>query len=88
MTVFEAMEARVPIIATSVGGVPDVLSPQDALLVAPESPKPIADAIRAVVTNPTGSLTRASSAFERLRTRFAPDPWLEAYEKIYRSIFR
>ena len=40
IVLFEAMDAGVPIVAAGVGGVPDVLSPDDALLVAPGTWRP------------------------------------------------
>ena len=83
---FEAMAAEAPIVATAVGGVPDVVTPREALLVAAEDPAGLAQAIRSVFTNPAAAGDRARRARARLASEFAPAPWLERYEAIYRSL--
>ena len=86
IVLFEAMAARTPIVASAVGGVPDVLSPQEALLVGADDPAALARAVRAVHTDPAAAVDRARRANERLAREFAPGPWLEQYERIYRSV--
>jgi glycosyltransferase involved in cell wall biosynthesis len=88
ITLFEAMQASVPIVATAVGGVPDVLSAEEAILIPPEDPAALAAAIREVQTHPTDAARRALRARRRLEKDFATSPWLESYERIYRSIIR
>jgi len=87
IVLFEAMEAGVPIVATSVGGVPDVLGPDDALLVSPGDSDRLAEAIRQVFDDPAAAAARASHARARLAAEFAPGPWLDQYEALYRSLF-
>jgi len=86
IVLFEAMAARTPIVASAVGGVPDVLSPQEALLVGADDPAALARAIRSVHADPAAAADRARRANERLAREFAPGPWLEQYERIYRSV--
>ncbi len=86
MVLFEAMHARTPVVATRVGGVPDVLGDQGALLVAPEDPRALAAAIRAVYDDPAGAARRAAVAADRLASRFDYAGWLRAYEDLYRSL--
>ncbi len=88
IALFEAMEAGAPVVATAVGGVPDVVSPAEALLVAPEDPAGLAGALRAVRGDPAAAAARARSAATRLRTAFGADPWLDRYEAIYRQVQR
>lgn len=86
MVVLEAMAAGVPIVATSVGGVPNVLSPREALLVQPDDPAALACAIETVLADPASAITRARAARCRLDTEFALAPWLTRYEAIYRQL--
>ena len=86
IVLFEAMATSTPIVASAVGGVPDVLAPQEALLVGPDDPAALAQAIRAVHADPAAAADRARRAQQRLGSEFAPGPWLARYERIYRSV--
>ena len=88
IVLFEAMAAGVPIVTTAVGGVPDVVSDGEALLVPPEAPDPLAAAIRAVYATPEAAAARARRAQQRLEREFSLEPWLARYEAIYRSLRR
>ena len=85
IVLFEAMAARVPIVATRVGGVPDVVTAADAVLVPPDNPSALAGAIRAVYTDPDTARLRASAAQQKVGDEFGLLPWLQAYETIYRE---
>ena len=88
IALFEAMEAGAPVVATAVGGVPDVVSPSEALLVPPEDPARLAGALREVRGDPAAATRRARAASSRLRAEFGADPWLDRYEAIYRQVQR
>ena len=83
ITLFEAMHAGVPIIATSVGGVPDVVSAHEAVLIQPEDPAALASAIRRVHDTPADARVRAVHARNRLDKEFAATPWIDSYAPIY-----
>lgn len=83
IVLFEAMAAYVPIVATSVGGVPDMLGSGEALLVPPNDPRALAEGIRSVMTEPGRAAQFARRAAIRLETAFAIEPWLAAYTDVY-----
>ncbi|HEY2379386.1 MAG TPA: glycosyltransferase [Gemmatimonadaceae bacterium] len=83
MVILEAMAAEVPIIATRVGGVPDVLAAGTALLVSPDSPSELGKAIRAVLTDRGAAMSRARAARRRLDAEYRADVWADRYENIY-----
>jgi len=86
IVLFEAMAAGVPIVAADVGGVPDIIGPQEALLVRRDDAEALAGAMRAVHEHPEAARVRACHARERLAREFAVDPWLERYEALYEDV--
>ncbi|HEX4600974.1 MAG TPA: glycosyltransferase [Gemmatimonadales bacterium] len=88
IVLFEAMAAGVPIVATRVGGVPDVVSAAEAKLVPADDPSALAAAIRAVQDAPATAAWRAGAARARLAQDFGVAPWLERYETIYAAVRR
>ncbi|MGH7577663.1 MAG: glycosyltransferase [Longimicrobiales bacterium] len=88
IVLFEAMAAGVPIVATRVGGVPDVLSPAEGWLVPADDPDAIAAAVVAIRDNPSEIRARVRAARDRLEDQFSVEPWLARYEVLYRSVMR
>ena len=88
MILLEAMNAGVPVIASAVGGVPDVVSPSEALLVPPDNPAALSAAVRLVHADRAAAVARARKATSRLQQEFAVGPWIDRYEQVYRTIQR
>lgn len=88
IALFEAMAASVPVVATAVGGVPDVVGDAEAVLVPTERPDALADAILRARSDPDGAERRAKSARRRLSDRFGEGPWLDAYERLYAEVLK
>ncbi len=86
IALFEAIAAGLPVVATHVGGVPEVVSPAQALLVPPEDPAALAAALRALLADPAGAAARAGAALHRLESSFASGPWLDRYDALYHSV--
>jgi glycosyltransferase involved in cell wall biosynthesis len=86
IVLFEAMDAGVPIVATRVGGVPDVLSEREAWLVEPERPDALAGALRHLRADPKEAVRRARQARARLEAEFRIEPFLDAYESLYGAL--
>lgn len=86
IVLFEAMAASVPIVATRVGGVPDVVTDAEAMLVPPNDPDSLAGAIRDAHDQPGAASLLAQRARTRLLRHFSVTPWLERYDSIYRRL--
>ena len=88
IVLFEAMAAGTPIVATRVGGVPDVVSPAEALLVPANDPIALAGAIREALTDGDGARARIDAARKRLQVDFDSAHWIRRQEALYRSVLR
>jgi glycosyltransferase involved in cell wall biosynthesis len=88
IVLFEAMASQVPVVATAVGGVPDVVSASEARLVAAEDPAALAAGIAGVLRDPDVAGVRARAARSRLHSEFAVEPWLRRYEALYHALRR
>ncbi|OLC87151.1 MAG: hypothetical protein DMD38_15035 [Gemmatimonadetes bacterium] len=86
IVLFEAMAADVPIVTARVGGVPDVVSAAEAVLVPPADPVALAAAIRQVYYDPAIARARAQRARARLLTDFTVTPWISRYDAIYKLV--
>jgi glycosyltransferase involved in cell wall biosynthesis len=68
----EAMAAEVPIVATQVGGIPEVCQDgQTGLLVPPEDPGALAAAVLETLHNAVATNCRVRAAAETVRSRFS-----------------
>jgi glycosyltransferase involved in cell wall biosynthesis len=86
IALFEAMHAGVPVVATRVGGVPDVIASTHALLVPPEHPGMIAQALEEIARGPSAAAQRTILARARLHHAFDSAAWLSAIDAIYDSV--
>jgi glycosyltransferase involved in cell wall biosynthesis len=88
MALLEAIASTVPVVATRVGGVPDIVDGDSGLLVENEDVEAMAAALAQTLTDPGNARARAVSARQLLDTRFNIEEWLSRYESIYRSVLR
>lgn len=88
IALLEAMNAGTPIIATRVGGVPEVVREAEAILVDSESPAAIASALDELVSNPKSAQSRAAAARTRVATVYGMDAWLDAIDVAYAAARR
>jgi glycosyltransferase involved in cell wall biosynthesis len=85
IVLFEAMAAGVPIVATAVGGVPDVISDQEALLVRPAEAGALGAALTALCDDSAGARARALAASRRLDA-YSVGPWIARYAALYHAV--
>lgn len=87
ITVLEAMQAGVPVVATKVGGVPQALDEgQGGLLVEPGDPHALAEAIRRCVDDRPLALRRAAHSKTRSSTRFSSEAMATRYLELYHEV--
>src|SRR5258708_33655930 len=83
IVLFEAMAAGTPIVATRVGGVPRVVSPAEAALVAAEDAEGLAAGVRGGFAKPGRAAERARAGRRRLERAFAVGAWGGRYRGAY-----
>jgi glycosyltransferase involved in cell wall biosynthesis len=87
MVVLEAMAAGVPVVASAVGGVPDLLDDGSAgWLVTPGDPAALGGSLRQALDNAAEGRRRVDHAQARIRDVYAVDPWLDRCEEVYRRL--
>lgn len=86
IVLLEAMAAGAPLVTTAVGGIPDVVSDREALLVPPDDPPALARAMEAVFHDPEGARERARRARARFERDRNPSDWVERYDEVYEEV--
>jgi len=83
----EAMARGVPCIATAVGGTPDLIeSGRSGLLVRPEDPQALADAITTVLADPVQAGRLGEAARRRVATEFSRERMITQTVEAYRAV--
>jgi glycosyltransferase involved in cell wall biosynthesis len=73
LVVLEAMEAGVPVVASAVSGIPEVVvDGETGWLVPPEDPEALARALREVLTDPEEARRRGEAGRRRVAERYRP----------------
>ena len=86
MVVLEAMGAVVPVVATAVGEIPQVLSEgRYGVLVPPGDVEGLASAVASVLRDPETAHDRAVLAQRHVSGCYAVDPWLDRILDVYQS---
>jgi glycosyltransferase involved in cell wall biosynthesis len=88
LTILEAMAAALPIVATRVGGTPEVVDPGSGRLIPPRDAPALAAALRDLARDPDTRARLGESARRRLETRFTLDRMIQEYGDVYASVTR
>ena len=83
----EAMAAGVPIVATAVGGVPEMIQHEaSALLVAPQTPAAMARAIHQILNDHILAQRLVANASHLLISKHAPDQYARSLLSLYHDV--
>jgi glycosyltransferase involved in cell wall biosynthesis len=83
----EAMAAEVAIVATSVGGVPEMVEDEEsALLVPPRDPRAMAAGIIRILKDAELARRLTGNASVLIATRYSPETYVSSLVEIYRQI--
>jgi len=84
LSLLEAMACGIPVIASRVGSVPEVVADgETGLLVEPGSAAELAAAINATLEDPAAALRRAEFARRRIETYYSVDRTVSGYRRLF-----
>lgn len=87
LAVMEAMAAARPVVATAVGGIPELITDGvDGLLVQPGSPEGLAAGMIKLASNPNLASALGTAASETARARFSIDAMANSYGELYHRL--
>jgi glycosyltransferase involved in cell wall biosynthesis len=85
LTILEAMAAGLPVVATAVGGTPEVVVNACGRLVPARDPDAVAAALLELHASPALRATLGRAARERVEARFTLDRMIGEYREVYNS---
>lgn len=86
LAVLEAMMAGLPVVATSVGDIPNVVTEETGVVVPPHRPELLADALEDLLKNPKKREAMGQAAYRRAMNEYSVDAWMRKHLALYREV--
>ena len=86
MTVLEAMASGIPVVATAVGGLPELIHADHGILVPPSSAEALAQAMQRYLEQPELVASQGKLCRQRVCEKFSEPAMVSQYLSLYRSI--
>ena len=87
ITIAEAMFSGLPVIASNVGGIPEVVKDgETGILVPPQDPKALSEAIITLIQNPEMARTMGEKGREVAASKFSGERYARDMENLYASL--
>jgi glycosyltransferase involved in cell wall biosynthesis len=86
LTILEGMSAGLPVIATAVGGTPEIVDASCALLVPSRDPAALTGAIVALARDPDRRRRLGEAARARVLASFTIDRMVASYRQVYEEV--
>ena len=88
LAVLEAMMAGLPIVATSVGDIPNVVTEDTGVIVPPRNPAMLAAALEKLLGDPQRMLAMGKAARKRALTEYSVDVWMRRHVALYMDVLK
>jgi glycosyltransferase involved in cell wall biosynthesis len=83
-SILEAMALKKPVVATPVGGIPELVEPRvTGLLIPPNDPTALAEAVLTVLNDPARAAQMGQAGYDRIRTHFTLASVVTRTEAVY-----
>lgn len=87
MALLEAMAAKIPVIASKVGAIPNIIEDGiSGLLIPPENPDAVAEAINTILSDENSAKEMTRRGFQKVRDHFSSKKMAEKYLTVYREL--
>ena len=83
MCVLEAMAAGLPVVATRVGAIPEVVDQQSGIVVEPRDAMTLAEAMLRLLQNPEAARAMGEAGRKRIQQKYSSDAMAQQYMNIY-----
>ena len=86
LAVLEAMMVGLPVVATSVGDIPNVVTEETGVVVPPHRPELLAAALEDLLQNPEKRQAMGLAAHRRAMDEYSVDAWMRRHLDLYRDM--
>ena len=86
LVILEAMRRALPVVASRVGGIGELVTEDTGILVPPEDPGALADALRSLLDRPAQLVGLGRRAAGRARAEFGLELMAERYGRLYHEV--
>ena len=86
LAVLEAMMVGLPVVATSVGDIPNVVTKETGVVVPPHRPELLAAALEDLLQNPEKRHAMGKAAHRRAMDEYSVDAWMRRHLDLYRDV--
>jgi len=89
LSIIEAMSMKLPVIASRVGGIPELISDgETGLLINPGNPDEITEAVLNLLKNPERRKEMGRRAREVAKKKFSPERCVKGHEELYKKLMK
>jgi glycosyltransferase involved in cell wall biosynthesis len=86
LAVLEAMMAGLPVVATSVGDIPSVVTKETGVVVPPHHPELLAKALEDLLKDPQKRQAMGQAAYQRAMSEYSLDAWMKKHLALYSEV--
>jgi len=86
LSLLEAMMAGLPVVATSVGDIPKIVTDEIGLVVPPRQPAMLAAALEELLVDPAKRRDMGKAAKRRALNEYSVDMWMKRHVTLYKEI--